>query len=163
NALGVGQSTTDPFTYSISDGAGGTDTATITITIFGTNDAPDAVNDTNWVLDVSTGPNPTTTGNALVNTPHAGAPSGTFADVADTDVDTGQTRTVTAISGSGGAGTVGGAAAGGTYGALTISSTGAYTYTLDASNATVNALGANQTVTDTFTYTISDGNGGTDT
>src|SRR5205085_3087536 len=32
-------------TYQVSDGLGGTDTATLTITVTGVNDAPDAVND----------------------------------------------------------------------------------------------------------------------
>lgn len=39
-ALNEGQTLTDTFVYRISDGNGGTDTATLTITIFGTNDAP---------------------------------------------------------------------------------------------------------------------------
>jgi VCBS repeat-containing protein len=119
NALGAGQTVTDTFTYTISDGNGGTDTATLTVTIFGVNDAPDAVDDTNWVLDVTTGANPTSTGNVLVTTPHntPAAPSGTFSDVADTDVDTGQTLTVTGINKGGTVGTV---AATGTYGSLLI-------------------------------------------
>ncbi|UUO04154.1 cadherin-like domain-containing protein [Mycolicibacterium novocastrense] len=46
----------------------------------------------------------------------------------------------------------------GTYGNLTVNSeTGAYTYT---PNATANALAQNATVTDEFTYTITDNNGG---
>ncbi|MFC1479571.1 Ig-like domain-containing protein [Planctomycetota bacterium] len=36
---------TDAFTYTITDGNGGTDTATVTVTVSGTNDPPDAVND----------------------------------------------------------------------------------------------------------------------
>ena len=39
-SLGVGESTTDSFTYTIDDGSGATDTATATITIDGVNDAP---------------------------------------------------------------------------------------------------------------------------
>jgi len=38
--LPAGGSTTDSFTYTVSDGHGGTDTATVTITINGVNDAP---------------------------------------------------------------------------------------------------------------------------
>jgi VCBS repeat-containing protein len=147
NALGAGQSTTDQFTYTISDGNGGTDTATLTITIFGVNDAPDAISDTNWVLDVSSGANPTASGNALTSNSHPGAPTGTFADVADTDVDTGTTLTVTAISGANGAGVVGGSAATGLYGTLTINANGTYTYTLDATNSTINALAPGQSTT----------------
>ena len=43
--LGDGQTATDTFTYTVSDGAGGTDAATVTITIVGDNDDPNAVND----------------------------------------------------------------------------------------------------------------------
>ncbi len=45
-ALGVGESDTDTFTYGISDGNGGTDNGTVTVTVNGVNDAPDAVDDT---------------------------------------------------------------------------------------------------------------------
>jgi len=40
--LAVGQQTTDTFTYTANDGHGGTDTAVVTITINGANDAPTA-------------------------------------------------------------------------------------------------------------------------
>ena len=45
DALAVGESTTDSFLYTITDGRGGSDTATVTIEITGVNDAPDAVDD----------------------------------------------------------------------------------------------------------------------
>ncbi|KRA39091.1 hypothetical protein ASD81_11110 [Nocardioides sp. Root614] len=38
--LGAGQTATDSFTYTVSDGNGGTDDATVTITVTGVNDAP---------------------------------------------------------------------------------------------------------------------------
>ncbi|WP_417382083.1 Calx-beta domain-containing protein, partial [Gimesia sp.] len=43
--LAASESTTDSFTYTIDDGHGGTDTATVTITINGVNDSPTAVDD----------------------------------------------------------------------------------------------------------------------
>jgi VCBS repeat-containing protein len=43
--LQAGGSTTDSFTYTVSDGNGGSDTATVTITINGVNDPPVAVDD----------------------------------------------------------------------------------------------------------------------
>ncbi len=43
-SLGVGQTTTDSFTYTVSDG-NGTDTATVEITVSGVNDAPVVVDD----------------------------------------------------------------------------------------------------------------------
>ena len=102
--------------------------------------------DTNWVLDVTSGSNPTSTGNVLQTLAHTGAPSGTFGDAADTDVDTGTTLVV------GNPGTYTG-----TYGTLVLAANGSYTYTLNASNAAVNALPAGGTLTDSFAYQASDG------
>ncbi|MBI2665820.1 tandem-95 repeat protein, partial [Candidatus Woesearchaeota archaeon] len=45
DSLAVGASAVDSFTYTVTDGHGGTDTAVVTITIIGVNDAPVAVND----------------------------------------------------------------------------------------------------------------------
>ena len=84
----------------------------------------------------------------------------------DTDVDNGATRTVSAVrSGSeAGSGTVGtlGSALAGAYGSLTLNANGSYSYAVDNGNTTVNALNASQSLTDSFTYTVSDGNGGFD-
>ncbi|MGB5596671.1 MAG: Ig-like domain-containing protein, partial [Crocosphaera sp.] len=44
--LGVGDTATDTLNYTLDDGNGGTDTATVTVTIDGVNDTPDGVNDT---------------------------------------------------------------------------------------------------------------------
>ncbi|MBG1241160.1 beta strand repeat-containing protein [Nostoc sp. NZL] len=44
-SLAVGATASDSFDYTISDGNGGTDTASVTVTINGVNDAPVAVND----------------------------------------------------------------------------------------------------------------------
>ncbi|NJK33150.1 MAG: hypothetical protein HC927_12510 [Deltaproteobacteria bacterium] len=63
-ALSVGESITDSFSYSISDSKGGSDTANIVITINGTNDFPVAVADTNSVTEDSATP---ATGNVLAN------------------------------------------------------------------------------------------------
>ena len=49
-ALKNGEITTDSFTYTLSDGNGGTDTATVTATITGVNDAPVA-NPDSYILD----------------------------------------------------------------------------------------------------------------
>lgn len=62
------------------------------------------------------------------------------------------TKTITAIAG----GTIGTARAG-TYGSLTLNADGTYTYTVNNSNAAVQALRTNaDTLTDTFTYTMAD-------
>ena len=82
----------------------------------------------------------------------------------DTDPDS-DTLTVTAIrtgsvEGSGTAGSVGSALTG-SYGDLTIAADGSYTYEV-ADNSTMDALDAGDIVTDTFNYTVSDGQGETD-
>ena len=45
----------DVFTYEVADGRGGTDTATLTIGILGTNDAPEAQNDYNHLIEAAAG------------------------------------------------------------------------------------------------------------
>ncbi|MCY2925939.1 MAG: cadherin domain-containing protein [Planctomycetota bacterium] len=45
NALAVGETLQDTFTYTLSDGMGGTDTATVTLTVAGANDPPVADDD----------------------------------------------------------------------------------------------------------------------
>jgi VCBS repeat-containing protein len=140
NALALGATTTDTFTYTISDGKGGTDTATVTITVTGVNDAPTAAADTNTVAYNSTG---NIAGNVLTN---------------DTDPDTGDTLVVSKVQGL--AGNVGSVVTG-TYGAVTINSNGSYSYNLDEANPTVSGLAPGATLTDVYTYTASDGKGGT--
>src|SRR5206468_3626557 len=114
-ALAEGQSVTDVFSYTNADNHGGTSTANLTITVTGTNDAPVAVADAASVKeDTNTlaQPNPVA-GNVLSN---------------DTDVDTTDTHSVSAVNGS--AAKVGADVAG-SYGTLHLNADGSYTYTLD--------------------------------
>jgi large repetitive protein len=144
-ALNSNQTLSEVFTYTVTDADGDSATATVTITITGANDVPVARADTNWVLDGPSGSDPTATGNVLQNIAHPGAPSGNFADVADTDPDL-EPLTVTS------AGTFVGL-----YGTLVIAADGAYTYTLNEDNPVINALDTGQTLTESFAYTVSDG------
>ena len=155
NALASGESATDSFNYTISDGNAGTDTAVLTITIYGVNDAPTAVDDTDSVDENGTVTKTGSQNDALND---------------DTDPDSSDSLVVTHIQpGSGSTSTVSssstydsnGTSVTGTYGTLTIGADGSYTYTADQSAA--DDLDAGDEVTDVFTYTISDGNGGTDT
>lgn len=69
------------------------------------------------------------------------------------------TKTIIAIAG----GTIGTARVG-TYGSLTLNADGTYTYTVNNSNAAVQALRTNaDTLTDTFTYTLADNTAATST
>src|SRR5207248_88165 len=77
----------------------------------------------------------------------------------DTDVDTNDTHSVSAVTG----GTDNGATftVVGTYGTLVVTkATGAYSYTLANGQSNVQALAEGQQVTDQFTYTNSDNQGG---
>ncbi|MBI3989521.1 MAG: tandem-95 repeat protein, partial [candidate division NC10 bacterium] len=109
----------DTFTYTISDGLGGTDTATVRVTVIPVNDAPDAVDDAT-TTDEDTPVTLTVLGN-------------------DTDPD-GDPLTVASVTQ-------------GTHGTVVPNAGGTVTYT-----PTADFIG-----TDVFTYTISDGHGGTDT
>ena len=109
----------DSFTYTISDGNEGTDTATVTITVLNGNNPPVAADDTESVNEDSVN----NTINVLAN---------------DTDSD-GNTLVVTGV---------------------TEASNGTVTFTATTASYTPDA---NYTGTDSFTYTISDGHGGTDT
>ena len=153
NALTQGQVVTDAFTYTITDANGATSSAPLTITITGTNDAPVAVADGNAGDAVTeSGVNPG-------DTPFAGDPSATGNVLTnDTDVDSGDTRTVTAVNGS--APNVGQPLVG-LYGTLTLAADGTWTYALDNADPDTDALAQGQVATDAFTYTMTDANGAT--
>ncbi|MBA5778246.1 FG-GAP repeat protein [Stappia sp. F7233] len=52
--LGVGEAVDDVFTYEVSDGNGGTDTATLTVTVTGANDAPVITSSASFSVDENT-------------------------------------------------------------------------------------------------------------
>src|SRR5207253_666801 len=139
--------------YTVTDNHGGSSSSTLTITLTGTNDAPVAVADTNAGDPVTeAGVNP-------ANTPFPGdATAAGNVLTNDTDVDTGDTKTVSAVNGS--AANVGTAVVG-TYGSVTIASDGSYSYTLDNADPDTNALAQGATATDQFSYTVVDSNGAT--
>ncbi|WP_320152633.1 retention module-containing protein [uncultured Tolumonas sp.] len=121
------------FTYTISDGHGGTDTAIVTINVSPVNDSPVDDNEAH-VLTEDSGIY-VAVGNALTNA------SDVDGDPLTISAGTGETK--------------------GSYGTLILGSNGEYTYTLDNASAAVQSLKTGDTVQDTFTYTVSDGNGGT--
>src|SRR5882724_6714326 len=137
-ALGAGQTAKDVFSYTASDGHGHVATATLTITVTGTNDAPVAAADVNTVPEDSG----SVSGNVLAN---------------DSDVDKSDVLALSAVDGS--ADNVG-TAIEGIYGTLQLNANGSYSYTPDDSKTAVQALGAGETATDEFSYTVSDGHGG---
>ncbi|HKO69493.1 MAG TPA: VCBS domain-containing protein, partial [Bradyrhizobium sp.] len=166
NAAGVWSYTTDTAHSEFIGGVTYTDTLTVTsadgtahlltVNILGVSKPPVAANDTNWVKeDTAT----SASGNVLDTLAHPGAPTGTFADHADVDPDN-NALTVVALASGTDQGTS--FAKTGTYGSLVINkATGDYVYTLADGQSNVQSLAAGQQVTDTFSYTISDGFGGT--
>ena len=139
DGLNVGETDTEIFTYQISDGRGGTDTATVTITIDGAfdNSPPDAVND-----GFSVAENGTLSDNVLTN---------------DSDPDL-HALTVTQVNGS--AANIGSQITLASGALLILNSNGTFDYD---PNGAFDSLNDGETDTDTFSYTISDGNGGSDT
>src|SRR5438552_4102224 len=124
---------------------GATATQVVTLTITGTNDSP--------VITTAVGQNlgaVTEAGNLDNGTVVAGTPSAS-GTLSSSDVDAGATATWTGN-------------ATGTYGAFVINATtGIWTYTLDNSDGDTQALKEGQTVTETFTATVTDDFGATAT
>jgi len=157
---------TDTFSYTIQDAAGATSTTQIVITIHGQNDAPVANSDAANAQEQGGTNNGTGGFNPSGNVLTAVGGSHSTA-VADTDVDTGDTRFVLGVeSGSHPSDVVltgSGQPISGIYGSLTINSNGSFGYTLNNGAANVQALNASDHPTDVFTYTISDAAGATST
>ncbi|MDO6671026.1 VCBS domain-containing protein, partial [Cobetia amphilecti] len=141
-ALDVGDSLTDTFTYEISDGQGGTDTALLTITINGTNDAPVATDDAS-TTDEDTALATADTTNVLVN---------------DIDVDADSALVVSQVNGSGA--NVGQPVTGSEGGDFTLNADGSWSF--DPSGD-FEALKGGESAVTTLTYQVSDGLGGVST
>jgi VCBS repeat-containing protein len=155
-ALRPGETVQDVFSYTICDSHGPLSTATVTICIRGTNDAPHGV-DGHLLAnpDVrSTDQNTPITGNAVTG--------GTPGERADTD-DNGDRIQVQGVApgpvASSQTGHVGEGVAG-QFGTLTVQPDGSYRYVPGAAAV---ALPAGQNVNDVFSYTINDGHGQTST
>ena len=143
DSLAAGETDTDSFSYTVDDGNGGSDTATMTITINGENDGPAASDDAFSTSE--DGPN--VTGDVL-------ADNGNGVD-SDPNSDT---LTVTEVNGQ--SSDVGSQVMLASGALLTLNSDGTFTYD---PNGAFDSLQVGQSDSDSFTYTISDGLGGTDT
>ncbi len=139
----------------MTDAGGLTSTAQITVTIQGANDAPVAFNDTGTAIEAggiaNSMPGSNATGNVLSN---------------DTDVDSGDTQAVQGVVAGVQSSAMGSVATSvaGAYGSINIAANGSYTYTIDESNAIVQALRTSgQTIADVFTYSVVDAGGLTHT
>ena len=141
DALDAGDIVTDTFNYTVSDGQGETDIATITITIVGINDAPTAVDDTDTITASGTVDDEDGAGTLISD---------------DSDPDASASLYITKITGNGNTSNVtynstkssNAATITGSKGTLTFGSDGSYSYAAN-SDATVGD--------DEFTYYLTDG------
>lgn len=149
--LPAGSSVRDVFTYTVSDGAGGTATTTLTIIVTGVDDPVSASPDARSMTERD----PPIYGNAVAGPT---GPGGAPGDAADIDPD-GERLTVTAIAalpgGTGApvAGTVG-APIRGDWGVLTLLPDGRYGYAIGPG---LPVLAGGQSLVDVFRYSVTDG------
>jgi VCBS repeat-containing protein len=149
-----GQTLTDVFSYTLSDFFGATSVAELRITVDGSNDTPIAQDDLSTAIEaggVANGtPGSNATGNVLGN---------------DSDVDSvanGESKQVQSVTGENGQSASAGQILTGRYGQLILNADGSYTYLIDNSNPTVQALRtAGETLSETFTYRMRDTAGAT--
>src|SRR5262249_3389445 len=152
----VGDTLTDSFNYTVSDGSLSAQ-QTLTVTINGADDAPVAVNDTSASAGATAAiekggtsngsPGQNATGNVLTNDTDV---DNTLAQLSVSAIRTGATEH------AGTAGAVG-AALTGAHGTLTLNANGTYTYVVNDSVPTVQALNAGDTLTDSLNSPLSDG------
>ncbi|MGF6691824.1 VCBS repeat-containing protein [Metapseudomonas resinovorans] len=177
----AGQQLTEDFTYRIADiGIGGPplqSSATFSVVIQGANDTPQGVNDQGTAIEQG-GVNNTDVGNPN-DTPPPGFPvpgADAVGNVLDNDIDVdggenpvdpidyGETKTVTGVRPlreivpglltivpNGGSVSIAG-----TYGTLTIASDGSYSYVINENATAVQRLGPNDSLTDFFSYQVTD-------
>ena len=139
-ALAEGETLTDTFRITTTDEHGATVNETLTITITGTNDAPEIS-----VITGSVTEDVTLTSSGNVITEHV------------TDLDATDTHTIIKVDG---AESKVGQEITGTYGTIVINTDGSYTYTLNNDADSVQSLGEGETHDEIFSVTVSDGHGG---
>ena len=167
-ALDAGDVVYDYFNYTVSDGSS-TASALITIKIIGVNDNPSATNDTGYINQDET--LTVANGASAVSGTSSGSNTGDVL-LNETDVDSHDSMVVVGtVTQSGGTNTAGGSVSSnsntadvgvsitGIYGDLTLNEDGSYSYI--ANNAA--SLTDGQTVTDIFTFTVSDTQGASTT
>ncbi|MEI8720297.1 VCBS domain-containing protein [Mesorhizobium sp. ISC11] len=144
-----------------SDGTDSSASHSVTISVTPVNDAPIAADDAGSATEAGGIANGTAGSNATGNVITTGPGADSDADNATASLVVSAIRTGTE-AGSGTSGTVGTGLAG-QYGTLTLNTDGSYSYAVNNSNATVQALNVGGTLTDTFTYTVKDPGNLTDT
>ncbi|MFD0666317.1 tandem-95 repeat protein [Ramlibacter sp. MAHUQ-53] len=162
------------FTFKVSDGTTySASSYTVTVNVTPVNDAPVANNDntisggTYAAFAVESGCHVTGTDQSGATLTNAGSNQSGNVRTNDTDVDTGTTLTVTAAASiaandskavtAGSTSVSNYATVTGLYGSLRIGADGSYIYLPANTNTTVQKLRAGDLLTETFSYTVSDG------
>jgi VCBS repeat-containing protein len=144
--LAEGQTATEKFTVTVSDGHGGTVDQLVTITVTGTNEAPtidgEATDASGAVTEDDTTPNLTTTGTIAFN---------------DVDLIDVHSTSVTPDEGN----TLGGTLTMGSVSESASTEPGTVGWTYTVPDDATDYLAEGQTATEKFTVTVSDGHGGT--
>ena len=146
-----GDTTSDNFAVVVADKDNDTSTGTLTIAIV--DDVPTASADSDSVTEDGA---LIADGNVITG---SGGTDGNLTDGAK-DTQGADGAVVSAVSFGANVGTVGTPLAG-TYGSLTLLAGGGYVYTLNNANPLVQGLDKTQTLTETFAYTLRDGDGDT--
>mgnify|MGYP001213433758 FL=1 len=155
-----GQTLTEQFTYVMADLANVQDTATLTLTLQGANDAPVGVADAGIAVEAGGVANGT-----------GGSDATGFVLTNDQDVDStvnGEALRVTGVRNVGillpgpvvavtaGTTSANGTSIAGLYGTLTLGADGSYRYVVDDANADVQAMATGDTLIDNFSYEVTD-------
>ncbi|MHA7772358.1 VCBS domain-containing protein [Roseibium sp. M-1] len=155
--LAEGEETTDTFSYTVQDASGNTDTATVTITLVGTNEGPmigiaDVSGSVTEIVDGAVGENVT--------------PLSDTGSIAFTDVDLIDTHTVSVTPVSATNSLLGTVPARGTLSALvsdaaTGDGAGEITWSFAVEDSAIDDLAEGEVITQVYTLTVDDGQGGT--
>jgi VCBS repeat-containing protein len=135
------------FTIVVTDAGGLTSERSVTLAVANVNEAPLAAADSASATERGGVANGTggsdAAGNALTN---------------DSDPDNPDSASVTAVAFGGSAGTVGQLLQG-SHGTLTLNADGSFSYAIDDTDAAVQALNVGDTLTESFSYTMTDAGG----
>ena len=155
-----GGALSETIALAVTDAQGDTETGGLKIAIV--DDLPSAQNDTDTAINVGGNPSSVATGN-IVTGNDTGSPDPDNLDgIGDTiGADENSAPVTGVMSGTGGVLTTftGSTVVTSGLGQLTIGDDGSYSYTPDFGNAAVAALGPNDSLTDIFTYQLTDGDG----